>query len=701
MSPEELQRATFGALTSLVSLLTARGPVVLVLEDLHWADPTSVHLTEHLARLAADRPLLILATSRPGTGLSLPAGVPVHQLSLAPLAAQAERELAGSFVGAAASQEVLDTVLLGTEGNPLFLEERLASLVETGALVRDQGVWCLRAGARTEVPQALERLVRSRVDRLSLAARETARAAAVIGVEFSLPLLTAVCDAASPPVMDELCACDLVRQVPVSLLEAAPAPAPDPTFRFRHAMIQEAIYNGLVGAERRLLHGRVAWTLEERSAGSLADVAAILGTHFALAHESERAVWYLQLAGDQATGAFANTEAISSFRGALAVMRDAPLPDGSEAARLSAKLANVLWRTAQRGEARAAYHEALRQVEAGDVLFRAHLLTRLGRLEMAESRRAAAAKALEEAQALFAEKPAEMDDETLDQWLELMVDGWADLEAVTGATERALATLQVVQPLVESRGTPARKTSFYHVRALARVLRNRYRVDDTDISNIQLSAAAAAESDEEKDLGYATYFTGWLLLLKGDLTAAREYLERSLALAERIGEAVLLGESLVLLTIAAIHRHDTETVRSLVHRAVVAADAMASYGLPADARACLAWLAWQDGRPQDVIKIAAQIETLDTTSAYHVTDGVTPYKWVYLWPLIAVHTDAGNVADAVAAARQLLNPEQLYLPDQLDAVVTAACDAWDRDDAAAAAGLLKDGLALAGELCYC
>ena len=74
--------------------------------------------------------------------------------------------------------------------------------------------------------------------------------------------------------MDELCARDLVRQVPGSPLEAAPGP----TFRFRHAMIEEAIYNGLVSAERRLLHGRVAWMLEERSAGNLAEVAAILGT---------------------------------------------------------------------------------------------------------------------------------------------------------------------------------------------------------------------------------------------------------------------------------------------------------------------------------------------------------------------------------------------------------------------------------------
>ncbi|HXL96143.1 MAG TPA: AAA family ATPase [Streptosporangiaceae bacterium] len=689
MSPEEQQRATFEAMRKLIERLTAKGPVVLVLEDLHWADPTSLRLTAHLAGLAAARPLLILATSRPGT--QLPDDLPVHQLVLAPLPSHAERELAGSFLGATAGPEILDAVLDGTEGNPLYLEERLASLVETRALTRDDDMWQLREDAPAQLPQVLERLVRSRVDRLSPYAREAIRAAAVIGVEFSLPLLTAVCDSATAQVIEELCARDLIRQLPSGV-----------SYRFRHAMIQEAVYGGLLSAELRLLHGRVAWTLEERSAGCLAEVAAILGTHFAMARESERAVCYLQQAADQATDAFANTEAIASYRRALAL-----LDSGTEAARLNAKLANVLWRTARRAEARDAFAAGLRQVDEADVVFRAHLLTRLGRLEMVENRGAVAMRAFDDAEALLAPLIAALlagdvaaaDDETAEQWLELMVDGRADLLAISGQEDLALATLRAVQPVLEVRGSPARKSSFYHVRATARILRNRYRVGEADIEDLKLAAAAAAGS-EEKDLAYAMFFVGWGLLLHDDLTAARDYLEQSLTLAERIGEAVLVGECLVNLGITAVRRHDTEAVGSLVDRAQAAAIPTSGLGLPAEASACLVWLAWQDGRPAEVIALAARIAAGDRTT-YHVPDGRSPHDWVYLLPLIATHLDAGNVEAAVAAARRLLDPGQLHLPDPLDAALAAACTAWDHGDPVATASTLKAALIQAGELRYC
>jgi class 3 adenylate cyclase/tetratricopeptide (TPR) repeat protein len=689
MSPEEQQRATFAAMLKLLKRLTAKGPVVLVLEDLHWADPTSLHLTEHLARLAAARPLLILATTRPGTQLD---GVPVHQLTLAPLPPQAERELAGSFVGAAASPEILDAILDGTEGNPLFVEERLASLVETRALTRDQGVWHLRKDAPAQLPQALERLVRSRVDRLSPYARDAIRAAAVIGTEFSLPLLTAVCEAATPAVIDELCARDLIRPLPGAA-----------AFRFRHAMIQEAVYGGLLSAERRLLHGRVAWTLEEGPAGNLAEVAAILGTHFALAHESERAVCYLQQAADQATDAFANTEAIASYRSALTL-----IDSGTQAARLNAKLANVLWRTAQHDQARDAFVAALRQVDEADVVFRAHLLTRLGRLQLAGSQGGAAMKAFDDAEALLAPSLAPLlagdlaaaDDETVDQWLELMVDGRADLLALSGQEELGLATLRAVQPVLEARGSAARKASFYHVLGVARVLRNGYRVDETDLENLRLAVAAATESAEEKDLGYATYFVGWALMLYGDLTAARECLENALALGDWIGEAVLVAECMVTLGFTAVRRHDTEAVRSLVHRAQAAAEAADDVSLPVEAVAGQAWLAWQDGHPEEVIALASQIDARNRTT-YHVPDGRSPNNWVYLWPLLATHLDAGNVAAAAAAAARLLEPGQLRFPDPLDAALAAACAAWDQGDPGTTASALKAALIQARELRFC
>jgi adenylate cyclase len=455
MSPEDLQRATFAALREVIARLVARGPTVLVLEDLHWADPTSLRLTGELAGLAAGRRLLVLITSRPGADVDLPASAGLRRIELTPLPADAERELARSLVGENASREVLDTVLANVDGNPLFLEERLSSLIETGSLVRaagaagdahDAGGWRVREAALPgpEVPQVLERLVRSRVDRLSPPAREAIRVASVLGVEFPLSLLAAVLGGANRDAVGELVAKDLLHEI---------SGAPEPTFRFRHALIQEATYEGLLRAERRQLHGRAAWALEALLRSPLEDGAsvpsqrsapphsndAVLGRHFAAAGETERALWYLEHAGDHATGAFANDEAISSYRAALEIADEQQASDAAAAVSLRAKLANVLWRTGRRAEAREAFEDALRLADETDIVRKAHLLTRLGRLELAEQRYEAAAEAFDRAAGLLGDDPAAMahkDDATVDQWLEMMVDGRADLYAVRREPER-------------------------------------------------------------------------------------------------------------------------------------------------------------------------------------------------------------------------------------------------------------------------
>ena len=147
--------------------LGRRGPTVLVLEDLHWADPMSLRLTEELAATGRDGPLLLLATRRPepdpgvsGLESTLEADgqCPLRKVELSPLPEEAERALARSLIGPGAGEAVIEAMCAGVEGNPLFLEERLSSLVETGALVKDEAAWRLSGSAGTEVPEVLERL---------------------------------------------------------------------------------------------------------------------------------------------------------------------------------------------------------------------------------------------------------------------------------------------------------------------------------------------------------------------------------------------------------------------------------------------------------------------------------------------------------------------------------------------------------------
>ncbi len=476
MSPEDLQRMTFAALRSVVTRFAVAGPTVLVLEDLHWADATSLRLTLELAELAARRPLLVLATSRPKSGreeiATLAAAPSARQIVLRPLPAAAEQTLVESLMGqvpgavggaGGASPEVLAAVLASADGNPLFLEERLTSLLETRALVREDGTWLLREPPGPQLPQVLERLVRSRVDRLSPAAQEAIRAAAVLGPRFTAALLAAVLGtrpAELAPALDELVDSDLVHREP-------PESRAD-TFLFRHALIQEATYLGLLRAERRRLHAAAAAALEATSRDRLPEVAAVLGRYYAAAEDAERAVHYLEMAGDHATDAFANYEAISSFNAALAVAPEGRDHGGQRrpAARQARQRALAHRPVRKAG---AAFRAALALGGSVDAFQRAHLYTRLGRLEMSDLHYEAAVAAFDAAEALLGGDPSGWDDATVDQWLEMMIDGRAAIHSMRFEPDLMLATLERARPLLESRGTPARRHTFrppgHHARA--------------------------------------------------------------------------------------------------------------------------------------------------------------------------------------------------------------------------------------------
>ena len=137
----------------IVSRLMVAGPTVLALEDLHWADPTSLMLTDELCSLASDGALLVVLAragptpTRASPGLQASfrdkAALRVHELEIAPLTPEAERELAGSLLGQAAGENVIDVLRSGVQGNPFFLEERFFSLLETGpwCAKRRTGAW--------------------------------------------------------------------------------------------------------------------------------------------------------------------------------------------------------------------------------------------------------------------------------------------------------------------------------------------------------------------------------------------------------------------------------------------------------------------------------------------------------------------------------------------------------------------------------
>jgi adenylate cyclase len=370
LDPEQLKRQIFLAMRRLFERRLARGPLLLLVEDLHWADAASIELLRFLADRLADRPLLLVLTSRPAAEPA-PAGPGRARhtaIRLGTLCARDGEALLQLLFGASRPElpEGLgDLVLRRAGGNPFYLEEIVRGLLAEGLLVRqgERWTWLGAAGAGVDVPLTVQGLILSRLDRLPVPARRLCQEAAVLGREFEAGLLRLV--ASDPAACDE--ALSLLGEA--ELVRELPSPAGEGRrYAFSHALVQEAVYQNVLVRRRSELHGRAGRALEslcdggERSA-RLEDLEA-LGFHWSLSADKLRGVRYLIRAGDWARAMYANADAIRHFERALRTLDEC---DGCGPERLTAeeRLADVLGLTGAR-EAALRHYEAVREAAAGD-----------------------------------------------------------------------------------------------------------------------------------------------------------------------------------------------------------------------------------------------------------------------------------------------------------------------------------------------
>jgi hypothetical protein len=241
-------------------------------------------------------------------------------------------------------------------------------------------------------------------------------------------------------------------------------------------------------------------------------------------------------------------------------------------------------------------------------------------------------------------------------------------------------------------GSPTRKTGFYLHLANQRAWAARHRIDEEMLENARAGVSAAEQGGVEYDVANAVLILGLLLLWHGDVVEAQEKLEASRFIWERISDPLF---PLSYLNLAALRRHDVEAVRSLSGQVFKLAQATEHPIHLTLAKATMAWVAWRDGRPGDVVAIANEALGL-----WEATAASYPCKLLCLWPLIAVHLSAGQVAEAVDAGRQLLIPPQIRFPDELESLVEWGVAKWDRGERDRAAHKLADALELAERLGY-
>jgi class 3 adenylate cyclase len=675
--PSELQRRTFAAVRWLFSALAVESPVAVVLEDMHWADPTSIALTEQLFPLTKEVPILLVATRRlemehlSAELFAATASLPgARSVDLTPLPSERARDLLHALIGDDALPDVIERALLAaTDGNPLFLEEQVKALIDRGALVQTGDAWRFIGEATIELPPTIEKVILSRLDRLEPRCRQTLVAASVLGREFSLALLQRVVGGAGAE------RSDLDELERLSLIQTARERG-EPGFRFAHALIQETAYRNLLRRTRRELHRRAAEALETQQADRLDEAAGTIGYHLAQAGESERAIPYLVSAGDRAKVAYANDEAITNYRLALTLV-DNPDDAGDRTQSrtwqcdLFERLGVVLALVSRYDEARDAYTHGLSRLADADGVREARLHSLTGGVENAAHEFAEALARWDLAEAALGPLSADADAEWLATWITLQQGRITTLYWL-GDTDELEVVVQRVRPVVEKRGTATQRGELFAALTILALRRDRYVAAPVTVEYARAALVAALEGGNRETIAWRRFSLGFTLLWAARLDEADALLSEALAEADRMGEARLRSRCATYLLVAARKRGDVQAVSRNVTSVIEAAKVAKLPEYEALALANEAWVAWRTGDRDRVLE--AGRAALQAWQALPIRYW---YDWMALWPMTAVSADRDEWDDAIANLRGMLSPDQQPLPDQLRNAVAATVEAWD------------------------
>ncbi|MCV0404202.1 MAG: AAA family ATPase [Chloroflexi bacterium] len=348
LEPEALRRGLHDAVRAWLRARAAASPLVLAVEDAHWADASSARLLEELRVLAAESPLALYVTSRPPvpgwleaeSEASAPEVLEVGQLD-----PEAVRELVEHQLGGSAPPELIGMVTERSAGNPFFAQEIVRSLQDAGALAEEDGRWRLRADwSAADVPATIEGVLASRLDALPPSAQGTLAVASVIGRRVVVPLLEAVIGDAAQT------AADLGILVEAGLLDLARGGDGDGALMFHHALIGDVAYARLLRRRRRELHLRTAEQAEALF-GTNDESIELLARHLYLGGAGARAIDYLTRAATRAARLFANDESIIHLRRAEELAaKEADAPD---------RLLDIRLRLGDLQELTGAYQDAL------------------------------------------------------------------------------------------------------------------------------------------------------------------------------------------------------------------------------------------------------------------------------------------------------------------------------------------------------
>jgi hypothetical protein len=458
------------------------------------------------------------------------------------------------------------------------------------------------------------------------------------------------------------------------------AGAPEPTYVFRHALMQDAAYGSLVREERRQLHLAVAEVLEEVAADRREEIAETLARHYSAADVPAKAVHYHVSAAKRAAAAFANREAIEHYRATLVQLPR--LAGGAPELRLTTDegLGDLCVRSGELTDAIAAYGDAL-TVAVGPSATRGRLLRKRGLAEQLQRRQDDAVASFGAAVAALPD--AERQDDQRTEWIDVTLAA-AQLHYFRNKLGAMAAALAEAAPVVHGYGTERQRSRFFMLRALSSLRANRFIASAECLDDAEGGAREWRACGDPTDSELCLFVRGFCHLWAGNLDEAERGLLESSERSERVGDAITQARCWAYLTVVSRRRGHLAETEERIERALFHARAGNLVEYYAIAEGNQAWLAWRRG-DRTAFLSAAQ------ASLAHFAKLPARYiEWIVRLVLLADAVEREDLASALREAATLMDPSQQQdLGPEFARAARDGLAAGARDDKAAARSALE------------
>ncbi len=675
--PEKRKALTSSALVETIDAIVSERDTVIGLDDVHWADQASIGVLEALIGADRSHDLIVIASSRPeGENTAATVGstaaanyadrfteITLHELT----PEDSERMVASLLDLDEDAAQFTRLIVERAQGNPFYIEEILRSLIQHGAIHRSNGRWSVAGGIDdAAVPESIQAVVMSRVDRLDHECRRAAQMASILGRTFDRDLFSMLWSDAVDDTLDRLATSDILRKEDLRN---------GTEYAFLHALTHDAVYASVLPSRRAALHEQAGDALAAGAAGDRAEQRA---HHYDRSRNGVKAVAALLEAGEHALSKYSIEAAMSYFDRALDRLGDLSEEEGSVfESRIHARRGEVFEVTARHEAAETELGLALETL-GDDPIEEARIHRLIGVTLRLRGDSAAAAGAYERAEAALDASPGRDTIEFHQAWLDVARERMWNLYFGGGDLAEIKAHNELRRPVAERYGTPGQVSDVLTGELLVdfRALHYQFGRDQIDLA--RRAVELAEESADLGRIGETRFALGFTLLWADRLADARDEFDALAPLVRRMGDRVLFLRHLAYEAVTLRRLGLVDAARTTAVEALEVAETVGDDYYQGHAHANLCWAAWKAGMPAEARRRA---ETAIGAWGKSEEGVGSEFAWMIVWPLVAMDLEDDDVAAAIGRLRLLSTPWERAMSDPLGQQVGAAIEGDVEDDA--------------------